>query len=174
MSKGHFIAFVPATGEQLGTMHAGLFECCCCLAAEHLASIFLHAYGGVTDTSLHTLTNQPCQPKPCTSHADSQGLMPLYLNPKSGRFTTTRLSLGALGDSYYEYLLKMWVMKGRSQEAEMYRIMWEKAMDEMIEKLVFTSSPEGLTYVAEFERYAASWCALRIQQLTTAHQASCV
>ncbi|KAA6418245.1 MAG: mannosyl-oligosaccharide 1 [Trebouxia sp. A1-2] len=81
-----------------------------------------------------------------------KGLMPLYLNPKSGRFTTTRLSLGALGDSYYEYLLKMWVMKGRSQEAEMYRIMWEKAMDEMIEKLVFTSSPEGLTYVAEFER----------------------
>ncbi|DBB13854.1 TPA: hypothetical protein ACH3X3_000846 [Trebouxia sp. C0006] len=81
-----------------------------------------------------------------------KGLMPLYLNPKSGRFTTTRVSLGALGDSYYEYLLKMWVMRGRSQEAEMYRVMWEKAMDEMIEKLVFTSNPEGLTYVAEFER----------------------
>ena len=82
-----------------------------------------------------------------------QGLMPLYLNPKSGRFTSTKLSLGALGDSYYEYLLKMWVMKGRTQEAEMYRVMWEKAMDEMIETLVFTSSPEKLTYVAEFERY---------------------
>ena len=79
--------------------------------------------------------------------------MPLYLNPKSGRFTSTKVSLGALGDSYYEYLLKMWVMKGRAQEAEMYRVMWVNAMDEMIEKLVFTSSPEKLTYVAEFERY---------------------
>ncbi len=86
--------------------------------------------------------------------------MPLYLNPKSGRFTTTRVSLGALGDSYYEYLLKMWVMKGRSQQAEMYRVMWEKAMDEMIEKLVFRSSPEGLTYIAEFERYAVSFLAI--------------
>lgn len=86
--------------------------------------------------------------------------MPLYLNPKSGRFTTTRVSLGALGDSYYEYLLKMWVMRGRSQEAEMYRVMWEKAMDEMIEKLVFTSNPEGLTYVAEFERYAVRFLAV--------------
>ena len=84
-----------------------------------------------------------------------QGLMPLYLNPKSGRFTTTKVSLGALGDSYYEYLLKMWIMKGRSPADEMYRIMWERAMDEMIEKLVFTSSPENLTYVAEFDRCGA-------------------
>ena len=80
--------------------------------------------------------------------------MPLYLNPKSGRFTTTKLSLGALGDSYYEYLLKMWILKGRSPADEMYRSMWERAMDEMIEKLVFTSIPEGLTYVAEFDRCA--------------------
>lgn len=78
--------------------------------------------------------------------------MPLYLNPKSGRFTTTKLSLGALGDSYYEYLLKMWLLKGRGPADEMYRSMWERAMDEMIEKLVFTSTPEGLTYVAELDR----------------------
>ena len=84
-----------------------------------------------------------------------QGLMPLYFNPKIGRFTTTKLSLGALGDSYYEYLLKMWVMLGRTPAAEMYRLMWEKAMDEMIDRLVFVSSPDNLTYVAEFERYAA-------------------
>ena len=78
--------------------------------------------------------------------------MPLYLSPKTGRFTTTRLSLGALGDSYYEYLLKMWILKGKSQAVEMYLIMWERAMDEMIEKLVFVSSPENLTYVAEYDR----------------------
>lgn len=80
--------------------------------------------------------------------------MPLYLNPKTGRFTTTKLSLGALGDSYYEYLLKMWILKGRGPADEMYRAMWERAMDETIEKLVFTSSPQGLTYVAELDRCA--------------------
>ena len=83
--------------------------------------------------------------------------MPLYLNPKSGRFTTTKLSLGALGDSYYEYLLKMWILKGRSPADEMYRTMWQRAMDEMIEKLVFTSSHGNLTYVAEFDRSRESW-----------------
>ena len=80
--------------------------------------------------------------------------MPLYLEPKTFRFTTTKLSLGALGDSYYEYLLKLWIMRGRSAEDELYRSMWETAMDEMIERLVFVSSPENLTYVADLDRYA--------------------
>ena len=79
--------------------------------------------------------------------------MPLYLDPKTARFTTSKLSLGALGDSYYEYLLKLWVMRGRSPGDEMYRAMWEQAMDEMIERLVFISDPEELTYVAEWDRY---------------------
>lgn len=34
----------------------------------------------------------------------------------------------------------------------MYRAMWEQAMDEMIERLVFTVQPQGLRYVAEFDR----------------------
>lgn len=80
--------------------------------------------------------------------------MPLYLDPKTFQFTTTKLSLGALGDSYYEYLLKLWIMRGRSTEDELYRSMWETAMDEMMERLVFVSSPENLTYVADFDRYA--------------------
>ena len=94
-----------------------------------------------------------------------QGLMPLYLNPKTGRFTTTKASLGALGDSYYEYLLKMWIMKGRSQADEMYRAMWEQAMDDMIERLVFVSSPENLTYVAELERQGTAHTVSNVRQL---------
>ena len=36
-----------------------------------------------------------------------QGLVPLFFSPESGRWTSRRVSLGALGDSYYEYLLKV-------------------------------------------------------------------
>ena len=36
-----------------------------------------------------------------------QGLLPVYFNPTSARFTTNKVSLGAMGDSYYEYLLKV-------------------------------------------------------------------
>ncbi|KAL4422458.1 hypothetical protein ABPG75_008655 [Micractinium tetrahymenae] len=82
-------------------------------------------------------------------HWPDQGLMPLFLSPTTGNFTSRRISFGALGDSYYEYLLKMWIIKGRDDE--MYRSMWEKAMDEMIDKLVFVSK-DNLTYIAEYDR----------------------
>lgn len=36
-----------------------------------------------------------------------QGLLPLYLSPQTGKFTTNKVALGAMGDSYYEYLLKV-------------------------------------------------------------------
>ncbi|KAL4436084.1 hypothetical protein ABPG77_005532 [Micractinium sp. CCAP 211/92] len=82
-------------------------------------------------------------------HWPDQGLMPLFLSPTTGNFTSRRISFGALGDSYYEYLLKMWIIKGRGDE--MYRSMWEKAMDEMIDKLIFVSK-DNLTYIAEYDR----------------------
>ena len=45
------------------------------------------------------------------------------------------------------YLLKVWILKGKADD--MYRSMWERAMDEMIAKLVITAEKAGLTYVAE-------------------------
>lgn len=35
-----------------------------------------------------------------------QALLPLFISPLTGRGTTDAVSLGAMGDSYYEYLLK--------------------------------------------------------------------
>ena len=50
-----------------------------------------------------------------------QGLLPLYIHPQTGDATTQMVSLGAMGDSYYEYLLKVWIYKGRRAEDDMYR-----------------------------------------------------
>merc|ERR1711871_1454513 len=38
------------------------------------------------------------------------GLFPIYVDVTSGRFTTSHVTFGALGDSFYEYLIKQWVM----------------------------------------------------------------
>lgn len=44
-----------------------------------------------------------------------QGLVPMYINPASGKFrTTSGITLGARGDSYYEYLLKQWLQTGKT------------------------------------------------------------
>lgn len=44
----------------------------------------------------------------------TEGLTPIFINPFSGEFTHTVITLGARGDSYYEYLLKQWIQTGRT------------------------------------------------------------
>ena len=40
-------------------------------------------------------------------------LYPNYLNPKTGKWGQQHTSMGALGDSFYEYLLKEWLRSGK-------------------------------------------------------------
>ena len=61
--------------------------------------------------------------------------------------TASKSSLGACGDSAYEYMIKMWVQGGRKEE--MYRKMWDKAMNGVHEQLLQKSTPNGLTYIAD-------------------------
>ena len=51
---------------------------------------------------------------------------------------------------------QVWIDKGKRAEDEMYRAMWERAMDEMLERLLFTNQETGYTYVAEFARRAGN------------------
>lgn len=58
------------------------------------------------------------------------------------------ITLGALGDSFYEYLLKLWILKGKPNNSE-YRRMYDSAMDNVYTHLVKKSTPNQLTYIAE-------------------------
>ena len=62
--------------------------------------------------------------------------------------------MGASADSYYEYLLKAWILLGRSNSASMYRDMWIRAMDEMLAKLVGRHVMSGYTFVGDSNQYA--------------------
>ena len=44
------------------------------------------------------------------------GLVPQFVNPKTGDLKHGILTLGARADSYYEYLLKQWLQSGRTEE----------------------------------------------------------
>lgn len=45
------------------------------------------------------------------------GLVPIFINANTGTFRQmTTISLGARGDSYYEYLLKQWLQTGKNPE----------------------------------------------------------
>ena len=45
----------------------------------------------------------------------TQGLVPIFVNPNTGNFRKgATITLGARGDSYYEYLLKQWIQTGKT------------------------------------------------------------
>jgi mannosyl-oligosaccharide alpha-1,2-mannosidase len=42
------------------------------------------------------------------------GLVPIFINANTGNFrASSTITLGARGDSYYEYLLKQWLQSGK-------------------------------------------------------------
>ena len=49
-----------------------------------------------------------------------------------------------------------WIIKGRRAEDEMYRSMWERAMDDMVARLVVRNNASALTYVASISPCALS------------------
>lgn len=61
---------------------------------------------------------------------EKAGLYPVYISPASGEFThQRRVSFGSLGDSFYEYLLKLYLLSGK-QDVDSLR-MFNEAMQGM-------------------------------------------
>lgn len=58
------------------------------------------------------------------------------------------MSLGALGDSFYEYLLKAWLMTGHDDQQA--RVMFDEAMEAALDKMLRVS-PNGLSYLADIK-----------------------
>ena len=77
------------------------------------------------------------------------GLFPIKISLDSGGLADTQVTLGALGDSFYEYLLKVWLQGGRKEE--WLREMYDKAMDGVMEKLLMTSSATGLAFLSDWD-----------------------
>ncbi|RIB14360.1 Glycoside Hydrolase Family 47 protein [Gigaspora rosea] len=65
---------------------------------------------------------------------DISGLYPLSLSHSTGTFTTSHISFGANGDSFYEYLLKEYIYVGGA--IDQYRRMYIESIDSMHTHLV--------------------------------------
>ncbi|XP_023391189.1 mannosyl-oligosaccharide 1,2-alpha-mannosidase IB isoform X3 [Pteropus medius] len=76
------------------------------------------------------------------------GLYPNYLNPRTGRWGQYHTSVGGLGDSFYEYLLKAWLMSDKTDHEA--RRMYDDAI-EAIEKHLIKKSRGGLTFIGEWK-----------------------
>lgn len=77
-----------------------------------------------------------------------EGLVPIYISPSSGEFSGGNIRLGSRGDSYYEYLIKVWLQQRQSNRTYLLD-MYEEAMKGVKHLLVRKSKPNGLVFVGE-------------------------
>lgn len=78
-----------------------------------------------------------------------EGLVPIFINPSTGEFSGENIRLGSRGDSYYEYLLKVWLQKNQESNVTYLYDMYEEAMKGVRHRLVRKSIPNGLVFVGE-------------------------
>jgi len=82
--------------------------------------------------------------------APADGLYPLFVDQNSGGFQGDQISFGAMGDSFYEYMIKMDVYTNQKPGSQ-YRRMYDKSMAGVMSKLIYDSQPSGFTYIAEMQ-----------------------
>merc|ERR1719401_2794689 len=77
------------------------------------------------------------------------GLLNLFVNA-NGLTSSGAISLGARGDSYYEYLLKEWLLSGKTRMNSLgdYKEAVHGIQRHLIQR---TSGPLNLTFVAELQ-----------------------
>ena len=77
------------------------------------------------------------------------GLYYSLWNPGDGTPADNRVGMGGGSDSFYEYLLKVWVLGGKTAAVQPYLERWEAAMAAMEAILVQRSTPTGLLYLVD-------------------------
>ncbi|EME82479.1 glycoside hydrolase family 47 protein [Pseudocercospora fijiensis CIRAD86] len=75
------------------------------------------------------------------------GLVPIFINADSGRFTTGEVRLGSRGDSYYEYLIKQYLHT--SEQEPVYLDMWQESLHGIEQHLLVPTKNSKLLMVAE-------------------------
>lgn len=83
-----------------------------------------------------------------------EGLYPVYISPENAAFTSDLVSLGGLGDSYYEYLLKRYILGGQTEPE--FRQLYDESMESVMANLVVEAfSPTDnrtFTFLGEWRR----------------------
>ncbi|KAF2142253.1 glycoside hydrolase family 47 protein [Aplosporella prunicola CBS 121167] len=79
--------------------------------------------------------------------APTDGLVPIFVQPESGRFQGDNIRLGSRGDSYYEYLIKQYLQTAKQEPV--YLDMWDESVMGVRKHLITYSYPSNFTVLAE-------------------------
>lgn len=76
------------------------------------------------------------------------GLFPIKVDIENGAWADSHVTFGALGDSFYEYLLKVWLQGGKKET--WLRVMYDQAMDGVMTLLLKASDSTGLAFLSDW------------------------
>ncbi|GAA96547.1 glycoside hydrolase family 47 protein [Mixia osmundae IAM 14324] len=79
--------------------------------------------------------------------ADMDMGLPFYLDPNTGEFRISDIRLGSRSDSYYEYLLKLYLQSDRTDER--YRKYWDHSLEVIAKTLINITPRHKLLYTQE-------------------------
>ncbi len=100
-------------------------------------------FGALAETALVAALKAPNR-----QSGHDRGFLETLLNPHDGSFSGGRVSFGGAGDSAYEYLLKTWLLSGKSGATLGYRHLFDAAADSLAAQLSRRTPREGLLYIA--------------------------
>ncbi|KAK5663375.1 hypothetical protein OQA88_3803 [Cercophora sp. LCS_1] len=80
-------------------------------------------------------------------NAAQDGLVPIFIYPKTGEFRGNNIRLGSRGDSYYEYLIKQFLQTNKKEFV--YRDMWKEALKGVRKHLVTYTEHAQFTIIGE-------------------------
>ena len=79
-----------------------------------------------------------------------RGLWPVTINPETAEFNSDTVSFGGMADSFYEYLLKQYVLSAKSDKRLLK--MYEHAIAGMQDKLWGYSQPNRHAFIGEIKQ----------------------
>lgn len=77
------------------------------------------------------------------------GLYPIKVSLSDGSFVDRHVTFGALGDSFYEYLLKVWIQGG--QKEMWLRDMYDESVNGVVDVLLKVTKKTGLAYISDWD-----------------------
>ncbi|RLO13323.1 hypothetical protein DYB28_011607, partial [Aphanomyces astaci] len=111
--------------------------------AVELADLLLPAYEDQGDAFYDVIQRE--------GSYEHTGLFPVHFEPDSGTFSRsdTFVTIGALGDSFYEYLLKVWLYSGKRADDLFLRQLYDDAVAGMEKHLYVHSVPDDAYFLQE-------------------------
>ena len=80
------------------------------------------------------------------------GLYPIKVDIGTGTWADNIVTFGALGDSFYEYLLKVWIQGGKKEK--WLRQLYDRAMDGVVGVLLKASDLTGLAFLSDWNGHS--------------------